>query len=135
MLVLDTHALIWAHKGIRIAKRLQREIDRAGSRQELFVSAITPWEIAQGVRRGRIRVAGDVLEWIHGALDALSAAVASLDPSIAVDAVNLPAWDHADPSDRIIVATARNLGAHLVTADSTIVDYALATKAVRVMEI
>lgn len=114
---------------------MQREIQRAGSKQELFVSAITPWEIAQGVRWGRIRVAGDVLEWIHEALEALSVAIASLEPSIAVDSVNLPAWDHADPSDRIIVATARKLGAPLVTADQTIIDYALATKAVGVIEL
>lgn len=53
---------------------------------------------------------------------------------VSVDAVNLPAWDHADPLDRIIVATARRLGAALVTADSAILDYAAATKAVRVIE-
>lgn len=99
------------------------------------MSAITPWEIALGVRGGRIRVAGDVLECIDAALDALSCAVASLEPAIAVDAVNLPARDHADPSDRIIVATARRLRAALVTADSAILDYAAATKAVRVVEV
>lgn len=135
MLILDTHALIWAHKGIRIGKRAQARITSEARKHELFVSAITPWEIALGVRRGRIRVAGDVLEWIEAALDALSCAVASLEPAIAVDAVNLPAWDHADPSDRIIVATARRLGAALVTADSAILDYAAATKAVRVIEV
>jgi PIN domain nuclease of toxin-antitoxin system len=135
MLVLDTHALIWAHKGIRIGKKLEKRIVAAGAKHELFVSAITPWEIALGVRRNRIRVAGDVLEWIQDALDALSATVASLEPAIAVDAVNLPAWDHADPSDRIIVATARKLEAHLVTADTAILDYARATKAVHVVEI
>ena len=135
MLVLDTHALIWAHKGIRISKRIEKQIVAAGKKHELFVSAITPWEIALGVRRGRIRIQGDVLEWIHDALDALSVAVASLEPAIAVDSVNLPAWDHADPSDRIIVATARRLGAALVTADGEIVEYAAATKAVRVIEI
>lgn len=135
MLVLDTHALIWAHKGIRIAKKVERRIRAAAGKHELFVSAITPWEIAQGVRRGRIRVAGDVLEWIHDALDALSVLVASLEPAIAVDAVNLPAWGHADPCDRIIVATARRLEAPLVTADGIILAYAAATKAVRVIEI
>ncbi len=135
MLVLDTHALIWAHKGIRIGTKAERRIVAAAMKHELLVSAITPWEIALGVRHGRIRVAGDVLEWIEGALDALSCAVASLEPAIAVDAVNLPAWDHADPSDRIIVATARRLGAALVTADGAILDYAAATKAVRVIEV
>ncbi len=135
MLVLDTHALIWAHKGIRISKKVERRIVAAGAKHELFVSAITPWEIALGVHRGRIRIAGSVLEWIQDALDALSASVASLEPAIAVDAVNLPAWAHADPSDRIIVATARRLGGALVTADDTILEYAATTKAVRVVEI
>ncbi len=135
MLVLDTHALIWAHKGIRIPKRVEKRIVAAGSRRELFVSAITSWEIAMGAQRGRIRIAGGVVEWIHDALDALSAAVAALEPAIAVDAVQLPAWEHADPADRIIVATARRLGAVLVTADSRILAYASASKAVRVLEL
>jgi len=135
MLVLDTHALIWAHKGIRIAKRVEKRIVAAGKKHELFISAITPWEIALGVQRGRIRIQGDVLEWIQDALDALAATVATLEPAIAVDAVNLPAWDHADPSDRIIVATARRLGAALVTADGAILDYAATTRSVRVVEI
>jgi PIN domain nuclease of toxin-antitoxin system len=134
MLVLDTHVVIWAHKGIRVSKRVQKRISVAAAEHELYVSAITPWEIALGVRRGRIRVAGDVLEWIQDALDSLAVSVASLEPAIAVDAVNLPAWDHADPSDRIIVATARRLGAVLVTADTSILEYASRTKAVKVAE-
>lgn len=134
MLVLDTHALIWAHMGVRIPKKLARRIEAAGRDHQLFISAITPWEIALGVRRGRIKIAGDALEWIAGALDALSAVVASLEPAIAVDAVDL-AWDHADPPDRIIVATARRLGASLVTADPAILAFASSTRAVRVLEL
>jgi PIN domain nuclease of toxin-antitoxin system len=134
MLVLDTHALIWAHMGIRIPKNVEKRIASAGKDSELFVSAITPWEIALGARKGRIKIAGDVLEWIQEALDALSAMVASLEPAIAVDAVDL-AWEHTDPSDRIIVATARRLGASLVTADTAILEYAEATGAVRVVEL
>lgn len=134
MLVLDTHALIWAHAGIRIPKKTAKRIEAAGKGNQLFISAITPWEIALGVRRGRIKIAGDVLEWLQDALDALTAVVASLEPAIAVDAVELP-WGHADPSDRIIVATARRLGASLVTADTAILAFARSTKAVRVLEL
>ena len=134
MLVLDTHALIWAHAGVRISKKLARQIEAAGQGNQLFISAITPWEIALGVRRGRIKIAGDVLAWIQDALDTLSASVASLEPAIAVDSVEL-VWDHADPSDRIIVATARRLGASLVTADTAILAFARSTKAVRVLEV
>jgi len=86
------------------------------------------------VRRGRIKIAGDVLSWIQDSLDALSASIASLEPAIAVDSVEL-AWDHADPSDRIIVATARRLGASLVTADTEILAFARLTRAVRVLEL
>ena len=46
MLVLDTHALIWAHMGVRIPKTVERKILTAGKNSELFVSAITPWKIA-----------------------------------------------------------------------------------------
>ena len=134
MLVLDTHALIWAHIGARIPKKVVRRIEVAGQDNQLFISAITPWEIALGVHRGRIKIAGDVLEWIRDSLDALAALIAPVEPAIAVDAVGL-AWDHADPSDRIIVATARRLGASLVTADTAILDFARSTRAVRVLEI
>lgn len=134
MLVLDTHALIWAHTGVRIPKKVAKQIVAAGQGNQLYISAITPWEIALGVRRGRIKIAGDVLAWIQDALDALSASIASLEPAIAVDAVEL-AWDHADPSDRIIVATARRLGASLVTADTAILAFASSTRAVRVLEL
>ena len=134
MLVLDTHVLIWAHMGIRISKKVEKRILAAGKANQLFISAITPWEIALGVRRQRIKISGDVLEWLHDALDALSVAVASLEPSIAVDAVDLE-WEHADPSDRIIVATARRLGAELVTADTAILEFAGATRSVRVVEV
>jgi PIN domain nuclease of toxin-antitoxin system len=134
MLVLDTHALIWAHTGVRIPKKVAKRIEAAGQDNQLFISAITPWEIALGARRGRIKIASDVLAWIQDALDALSAVVASLEPAIAVDAIEL-AWDHADPSDRIIVATARRLGASLVTADTAILAFASSTRAVRVLEL
>jgi PIN domain nuclease of toxin-antitoxin system len=134
MLVLDTHVLIWAHMGVRIPSKVQRRIAAAGKANELFISAITPWEIALGARRQRIKIAGDVLEWIQDALDALSVLVASLEPAIAVDAVEL-GWDHADPSDRMIVATARRLGASLVTADAAILEFAAATRAVRIIEV
>ena len=86
------------------------------------------------MRRNRIKIAGDVLEWIHDAQNALSAVVASLEPAIAVDAVDLP-WDHADPSDRIIVATTRRLGASLVTADNAILEFAQTTRSVRAIEV
>ena len=49
-----------------------------------------------------------------------------VEPEIAVDgSVRLPAPGsfHADPADRLIVATARHWGVPLLTADDAILDY------------
>jgi PIN domain nuclease of toxin-antitoxin system len=131
--VLDTHAWLWAADG-RVSSKIAKRLDAAGIAGELYVAAITPWEVAMAVRAGRIRIRGNVLHWIEEALQRMRVAVASLDPAIAVDAVDLPAWDHRDPADRLIVATARGLNAVLVTADTTILEYAATAKAVRVLE-
>jgi PIN domain nuclease of toxin-antitoxin system len=134
-IVLDTH--VWldvAYGRGRIAPRLSRKLERAGASGVLYVAAITPWEVAVLVRAGKLRVAGPLLEWLVSALQQTRTAVAPLDPAIAVDAVDLPAWDHGDPADRLIVATTRHLGAMLVTRDTEILDYADEVKAVRVVE-
>jgi PIN domain nuclease of toxin-antitoxin system len=49
---------------------------------------------------------------------------APLTPDIAIDASQLPGEPHGDPADRMIVATARHLGASVVTRDSRILAYA-----------
>lgn len=134
-LVLDTHVFIWFYQGRRVTKRVARRIEDAANAAELYVAAITPWEIAMAARSGKIRVHGNVLQWLQRALHVLSAAVAPMEPAVAVDAVDLPGnWRHGDPADRLIVATARCLDAVLITADSAILDYAAKVKAVRVFE-
>ncbi|MGH7298624.1 MAG: type II toxin-antitoxin system VapC family toxin [Polyangiaceae bacterium] len=133
--VLDTH--VWLHVALgrgRFAPRVIRRLDAAAAASLLYVAAITPWEVAMLARAGKVRVAGPTLDWLTRALHATRAAVASFEPAVAVDAVELPAWDHGDPADRIIVATARHLAAVLVTRDGAILDYAARTKAVRVLE-
>ena len=42
---------------------------------------------------------------------------------VAVDSTRLPAPVHGDPADRILIATARRVGATLVTRDAKILDY------------
>jgi PIN domain nuclease of toxin-antitoxin system len=136
VLVLDTH--IWLDVALgrerALSPRILRKLDRAAIAGSLYVAAITPWEVATLVRVGRIRVNGPVAEFITESLRETRTAVAPLEPSIAVDSVELPAWDHRDPADRMIVATARHLGAVLLTRDAAILDYAATRKAVRALE-
>jgi PIN domain nuclease of toxin-antitoxin system len=134
-LVLDTHVFLWFYGGMRVSRKAVTRIEKAAAANELHIAAMTPWEIAMGARTGRIRVRGNVLQWIEAALKATAAGIAPIAPAVAVDAVDLPGdWQHGDPIDRLIVATARHLDARLVTADAEILDYAAKTKAVRVLE-
>jgi PIN domain nuclease of toxin-antitoxin system len=134
-IVLDTH--IWLDVAIgrgRFLPRVLRRLNAAAVAGTLCVAAITPWEVAMLARAGKIRIGEPLAAWLVGALAATRTAVAPLAPEIAVDAVELPAWKHGDPADRLIVATARHLNALLVTRDSAILDYAEESKAVRTLE-
>ncbi|MGH7435748.1 MAG: type II toxin-antitoxin system VapC family toxin [Polyangiaceae bacterium] len=133
--MLDTHVWLDIVAGRKpMAPRALRKVDAAAADRLLYIAAITPWEIAMLSAAGKVKVAGPTLEWLNQSLRATQTSVAPLDPAIAVDAVELPSWAHRDPADRLIVATARFLGALLLTRDSEILDYAETVKAVRVME-
>jgi len=49
-----------------------------------------------------------------------------LSPTIAIESCHLPAGFRSDPVDHMIVATARVIGATLMTRDQRILDYAAA---------
>jgi PIN domain nuclease of toxin-antitoxin system len=80
---------------------------------------------------GRLRVSTSPEQWIREALDA-GPRVAELTPAMAIDAGSIPRTALADPLDRLLVATARQLGAAFVTGDRPILDYASQTGNVRV---
>jgi PIN domain nuclease of toxin-antitoxin system len=119
--LLDTHTLVWLVNGdTQLSLRAQRAIADAS---RLWVSAITPWEIAMWVAKGRLALSKDVLEWVDDVLALPGITLAPIDPAIAVASTRLPGELHGDPADRLIVATARHLGATLVTADDKLLTY------------
>ncbi len=88
------------------------------------MSAITLWEIAVLVSKKRIDLHQDPLEWVSATLSLPGMHLVPLEPEIAVASTRLPFEIHADPADRMLVATARHLGATLVTADRMLLDLA-----------
>jgi PIN domain nuclease of toxin-antitoxin system len=46
-----------------------------------------------------------------------------LTPEIAIESSHLPGDMHGDPADRILAATARILGATLLTKDQRLIEY------------
>lgn len=125
LLLLDTHTLVWSvEDNPRLGAQAKQAINRAAREQRVLVSAITPWEIALLVSKDRLQLGSDVMQWIHAALAKPGVKLAPLEPEIAVASMRLPFEIHGDPADRILVATARHLGATLVTADGRLLELA-----------
>ena len=118
MILLDTHALLWLRAGHpRLGSAARAEIQQAWEDDDLALSAISFWEIAMLRDRGRIRHPDDVALWRREQLGQGMVEI-PIDGEIGVRAATMVDF-HADPADRIIVATA--LGGHrLVTADERI---------------
>ena len=125
--LLDTHTLIWLLNGDRaLAPSTVSVIEQAAREARVYVAAITPWEIAMLVAKGRLTLARDVQEWVDEALRQPGVVLAPLDPAIAISSTRLPGTIHGDPADRLIVATARHHDALLVTADERLLAYGAA---------
>jgi PIN domain nuclease of toxin-antitoxin system len=124
VIVLDTHVLIWAvNDDSRLGKTARQIIDDMTQHSRVLIAAITPWEIAMLAQKGRIALGNDVGRWISRALALPGVALAPLEAPISVDSVRLPGDFHADPADRMIVATARFHQVPLMTADQAILAY------------
>lgn len=125
MIVLDTHALLWwVSAPERIPRKSRRLLDKAIAEKKLIsVSSISLWEIALLVERGRLELTMQVAVWISH-LEAIPwLSFVPVDNGIAVRSVQLDAFPHRDPADRIIVATALGLNATLITADDRLRAY------------
>lgn len=123
-MIVDTHVLVWLLEGDpRLGHKARQALDRAVQQEAIQVSAITPWEIAMLVNKGRLALGRDVGQWIDEAMSQPGIALVPLEPAIAVDSVRLPGALHADPADRFIVATARSRGVPLMTADRALLAY------------
>lgn len=117
-LLLDTHVLVWLlEDSSRISDAVYAQLQRAANEDQLLVSAITPWEIAMLTSKGRLKLDREVDEWLDVALGLPGIHLVPFSPTIAVASTRLPGEIHADPADRILLATTRHLDATIVTAD------------------
>lgn len=124
-LLLDTHAAIWIVEDQPLAQPAIEAIDDAyRSDKEIFVSAITAWEIGVLVARNRLGLSTKPERWFQRLLAIPGVKLAELSPDILIASSFLPGDPPRDPADRIIIATARDLGATLITRDSLILKYA-----------
>jgi PIN domain nuclease of toxin-antitoxin system len=122
IIVMDTHALVWLTEGNeKLGTQAKRIIRHTWKEQNLFVSAISFWEVALLCKKQRINLATPVSEWRQKLLTNGLQEI-SVTGEIAVLSTQLSDF-HADPADRFITATALLHEATLITADSLILNW------------
>ena len=91
--------------------------------EELLLSAISVWEFCKLLEKGRLGISCDPEEWLATALAMPRLRLVPLSPPIAYRSTVLPQPFSSDPADQIIVATAREEKATLLTKDEVIRRY------------
>jgi PIN domain nuclease of toxin-antitoxin system len=124
MILLDTHVLVhYASDDRKLGKRARVAIERALGRDELFVSALSFWEVAMLVAKDRLALDTTVSAFRTATL-ATGIQEEPVASEIAIAAGELPAH-HGDPVDRLLVATSLVRGLALLTADTVLLDWKL----------
>ncbi len=123
-LVLDTCAVIWMTEKTPLAPAAVEALRSANERAATtFISPITAWEIGMLASRGRLQMLIKPERWFANLFEVAGVRLASMPPEILIASSFLPGNAPRDPTDRIIVATARELGATLITRDRALLDY------------
>ncbi|MEE9493017.1 MAG: type II toxin-antitoxin system VapC family toxin [Gammaproteobacteria bacterium] len=125
MIVIDTHVLVWWVSGdkslsVTAAKAIK---DTLANDSEVIVSSISAWEISMLIEKGRLVLSMDVESWLDEVTQIDGVRFVPVDNEICIKSTVLPGEFHKDPSDRMIVATARKLAVPLVTTDEKIINY------------
>ena len=125
MIVLDTHVLLWwvTQQDMRLSTAADELIRSELKSGQIAISSITAWEIAMLIQRKRIALAMELREWLAIVGQITGVRFVPVDNAIAVESESLPGEFHRDPADRMIIATARKLGAPLLTMDEKIRNY------------
>jgi len=118
MIILDTCVLIFdSLSPERLSKKALAVLTAEENCSDLCCSDISLWEIAMLIKKGRLNPGTDSLTYLQLVLDALQINILPITPRIAHLSASMSEINHHDPADRIIVATAKEHRATLVTAD------------------
>ena len=114
-LLLDTHVLIWWDDGAALSEDAVAAIREA---DQVYVSAVTGWEIAVKASLGRLETTRSVVDAVtESGFEELPVRL------IHAQAVGKLPWHHRDPFDRMLVAQAREEGLTLVSRDEVLPQY------------
>ncbi len=119
-MILDTCALLWLASG---SKKLSRPtLRKIGDASVVYVSAISGFEIAIKVAKGKLKLPVPARDWFERVAAHHGITVLPLGLAECIAAAELPPI-HNDPCDRFIIATAVLHKLTVVTADEQFENY------------
>jgi PIN domain nuclease of toxin-antitoxin system len=123
-LLLDTCTLIFMTERTRMAPAAVETLQAATEGGEItYISPITAWEVGMLTSRGRLQLLIRPERWFSNLFDVPGVRLAEMSADVLIASSFLPGKPPQDPTDRIIAATARELGATLITRDRALLDY------------
>ncbi|MFP4302486.1 MAG: type II toxin-antitoxin system VapC family toxin [Spirochaetaceae bacterium] len=126
MILLDTHSWVWvAAQSERLSQKAIDEYYRARETKAVYISAISVWEVFLLSSKGRIRLPDSPAALLANTEQDDAVSIVPIDARIARLAVELPDI-HRDPADRMILATAQEMGARVVSKDERLREYRVA---------
>ena len=120
-LLLDTCTFLWAlAEPARLSDKARAAVADAAA--EVYLSAISAWEIAVKQSRGHLELSEPAAQYVPKYREALRLLELPLDEASALQVARLPKA-HKDPFDRMLVCQAITHGMAIVTPDPLINQY------------
>jgi PIN domain nuclease of toxin-antitoxin system len=120
VIVLDTSALLFAAVDTaRLSTRATEAIEEA---DQIVLSSISIWEIALKAKRQKLKLPFSVDDLVNMLREIERVEIVAVTEAIWLQNVSLD-WEHQDPADRTIVATALLRNCPLLSNDARILQF------------
>jgi PIN domain nuclease of toxin-antitoxin system len=123
-LILDTCVLIFMTEKTPLAQAAVEALQAANESEAItYISPVSAWEVGMLVSRGRLTLLIRPERWFANLFEAPGVKLTEMPADLLIASSYLPGTPPKDPMDRIIAATARDLGATLITRDRALLAY------------
>lgn len=123
--LLDTHVFLWwVNDDARLSSQARKLFGEGEN--ELFLSAVSGWEIVIKAKLGRLQLPDDPARFLSEQLLLNAIKTLPIQMSHALHVYTLPDH-HRDPFDRLLVAQAQLENLPILTSDSAIAKYQVKT--------
>jgi PIN domain nuclease of toxin-antitoxin system len=115
--LLDTHVFLWS---ISNPKELTKKAIAAikNPENDIYVSAISLWEIAIKLRLKKLEIKGIGIEELPDVIEKMDYEVMSMTPEDAIEYANLTEETHKDPFDRMLIVQSISKNMVMISKDT-----------------